>query len=166
MSKTVVKELLAAVEELERLPIDHPMRIIPIALRECDIHLVEHALIGGTGAMPIIWNRIIAIGNLQAETMVAWGMYPPLAGRADFEEVALVKSALMKERVSACYVDALSRLKRTGILTGAIALYGEDANGKTVLLIGRHPDLSRAKAVCVLLGAILSAEAQVGSAAN
>lgn len=166
MSKNELKELLTAVEELEGLPDDHPMRIIPIALRECEAHLVEHALIGGIGAMPIVWNRIIAIGNLKAVTMVAWGMYPPLEARADFEELALIKGVLMKERLSACYVDALKKLKSTGILTGAIALYGEDADGKTVLLIGRHPDLPRAKAICVLLGAILSAEAQTGSAAN
>ena len=166
MSKTELKELLATAEELERLPPEHPLRIIPIALRECDERLVEHVLVGDTSAKPLTWNRIIAIGNLEAATMAVWAMYPPPADAADSAELSRIKAALMKERVARCYVEALIPLKRTGIMTGAIALYGTDAEDKTVLVIGRHPDLTRPKAVCLLLAAILHAEAQATSAAN
>lgn len=158
MTKTVIKDLSTAVEELEGLPLDEPIRVIPTALREYDAKLEELVLVGSARAKPLVWNRIIAIGNLEASDGPVWGIYPSVTDAADWAEVAEIKRLLLKQRAAFIQVEDLSPLKATGIMTAAIALFGEDADGKPVLIIGRHPDLTRGRAVCLLLASILHAE--------
>lgn len=166
MSKVELKEMLTRVEELGYLPSAHPMRLIPTALREYADRLVEHVVVGSTEAKPFTWKCVLTIGNLEAVSEVAWGAYPPLEDAVDYVGLDFIKAALKKECAPSCGVEILVPLKRTGILTGAVALYGEDAKGEAVLLIGRHPDLTRAKAVHLLLTAIKQAEEKAASAAS
>ena len=158
MADPIVRDLLAAVEELERLPPEEPIRIIPLALREYDTDLIEHVLLGNPGAKPFVWSRFVAIGNLDALEHPVWAVYPSVKGAADWEELAAIKRLLLRQRVAMVQVEELVPLKASGVLTGAIALYGRDATDRPILIVGRHPDLNRAKAVCLLLAALLHAE--------
>lgn len=164
MTDDRTRSTLEAVEDLERrLPPDDPLRCVTNALRECEADLEQHWILGKTRKPPITWSRFIALGNVEGRAEPSYGIYPGIADDADRKEVERVGEILKRREVGRFLVEDIRPLKATGIMTAALALYGEDADGQAVLLICRHPDVTLPQATCLALAAVMSAtEALLG----
>ncbi|GEM_PF-5394069 len=158
MSGDETPDLLDVVEELEgRLPPDDPLRCVTNALRECDGRLEQDTLVGDASATPIVWSRIIALGNVDARPHPCYGIYPGIVDDADRAEVERVGEVLKRRKVALFLVEDILGLRGTGIATAAVALFGEDAEGSALLVICRHPEVTLPQATCLLLAAVMEA---------
>lgn len=158
MTDDKTRDTLEAVEELERdLPPDDPLRCVTNALRECEADLDQHWILGKTRKPPITWSRFIALGNVEGRSEPSYGIYPGIIDDTGRKEVERIGEILKRRDVAMFLVEDILTLKTTGIATAALALYGEDADGRAVLMVCRHPDITLPQATCLVLAAVMSA---------
>ena len=158
MAEATTLDILEVVEDLERrLPPDDPLRCVTNALRECEERLEKHVLIGSASKPEITWSRFIALGNVEGRPIPCYGVYPGIVDDADRLEVERVGEILKRRKVARFFVEDIAPLRETGIMTAALALFGEDADGHAVLAVCRHPDVTLPQATCILLAAVMSA---------
>jgi hypothetical protein len=158
MTDTATRSPLEAVEDLERrLPPDDALRCVTNALREWDEHLEKTTVLGAARRPPVTWTRFVALGNVEGHPHPCYGIYPGIVDDDDRREVERIGEVLKRRKVAMYLVEDILSLKDSGVRTAAIALFGEDADGGAVLMIGRHPDVTLPQATCLLLAAVMSA---------
>jgi hypothetical protein len=159
MADTAIRDLLDVVVDLERrLPPDDPLRCVTSALRESELALEQHVILGAAHALPLTWTRFIALGNVDGRPHPSYGIYPGIVDDGDRKELARIGEVLQRRKVARFFVEDIAALKTTGIRTAALALFGEDADGRAVLIVCRHPAVTLPQATCLLLAAVMSAD--------
>lgn len=156
MTDEPTRSLLEVVEDLERrLPPDDALRCVTNALREWDEHLEEATILDAGRTTPVTWTRFVALGNVEGHPHPCYGIYPGIVDDDDRREVERIGEVLKRRKVAPYLVENILTLKASGIRTAAIALFGEDAHGLAVLMIGRHPDVTLPQATCLVLAAVM-----------
>lgn len=150
-----------AIEDLERrLPPDDPLRCVTNALRECDSALVQDVIVGDAKAGPIVWSRFIALGLVDGRPHPSFGIYPGIVDDGDRREVERVAAFLKRGRVARFLVEDILALDADIARTAALALFGEGGDGRPLLVIARHPDVSLPQARCLVLAAVMQATSE------